>query len=394
MDELSPALGKLRRKASFWVAIAAISFVVATAGNFVPDNWTTIPAIALVIWLPSTFIAWRSHRKFGLESRRLEALRLAKAPTLAAQPELPVSEPANMPATTEPAVMPGGGQLADTDPPAVLYLRSFDKDATAAKLGGAFTEEESLTQLLSSFGPVVAIGRPGESLPEAGARRMYVNDSEWQTTVEGLMQRSRLVAIRTGRSGGLRWELRKCFELLSPERLLLVVDNKNELNEMLKQSGRPQTNTVRFRYIGWRSIGSIRAFVIFREDWTPILLRVRGTRFWSTQQVGPAFYGTYIQPRLARTLRPLFKQLGVHWPRPEIGFLNVLISLFIISAFAFSICEIVFGDSEVQPYLRRLGGISGGDPALAMVVGLFLLSLIVFLGIKFGRKYLAGRPGN
>jgi hypothetical protein len=154
----------------------------------------------------------------------------------------------------------------------VIYLRSFDQDQKTAKRKGSWTEEEYLAQLLTLIGPVIAIGRPGEKLPEVGARRLYVNDDEWQSTVEGLMKSSRLVAIRTGRSSGLRWEFRKCLELLRPEQLLLVVGSEAELNEMLADMGTLSPTTPSFQ-LGWRSIASIRAFVIFRESWKPFLLR-------------------------------------------------------------------------------------------------------------------------
>ncbi|MDO9311893.1 MAG: hypothetical protein Q7T85_09375 [Nitrosomonas sp.] len=59
--------------------------------------------------------------------------------------------------------------------PHVLYLRSFTDDPITAARGiiqrGAWffptvkTEEEQLVQILSSIGPVVAVGKPGEALP-------------------------------------------------------------------------------------------------------------------------------------------------------------------------------------------------------------------------------------
>jgi hypothetical protein len=51
------------------------------------------------------------------------------------------------------------------DQPHVLYLRSFNKDDIAARLKGDRTEEEHLALLLGYIGPVVAIGRPEEPLP-------------------------------------------------------------------------------------------------------------------------------------------------------------------------------------------------------------------------------------
>jgi TPR repeat protein len=151
------------------------------------------------------------------------------------------------------------------------------------------------------------------------------------------MKNSRLVAIRTGRSSGLRWEFRKCLELLRPEQLLLVVGSEAELNEMLADMGTLYPTTPSFQ-LGWRSIASIRAFVIFRESWKPFLLRVKSSRFWYTKQVD----SSYIQPRLAYTLRPLFEQLGVPWPKPAISGRNLGTSLSLIGLLVWCVYLIVY----------------------------------------------------
>ena len=66
--------------------------------------------------------------------------------------------------------------------------------------------------------------------------------------------------------------------------------------------------------IGWRSIVSIRGFVIFDREWRPTCLRVRGIGLYF-------FYNDtdtvkYATKRLARTLRPVFTRLGVAWQPP------------------------------------------------------------------------------
>jgi hypothetical protein len=65
--------------------------------------------------------------------------------------------------------------------PPVVYLRSFKADEVTRRgtiFGDFQTEEEVLAEVLSEFGPVVAIGKPGEELPELGAARLYVRDAE------------------------------------------------------------------------------------------------------------------------------------------------------------------------------------------------------------------------
>ncbi len=124
---------------------------------------------------------------------------------------------------------------ADSRAP-VLYLRSFvDDDDPSGERSLAvrawrnvrwhthvFTIEQELTRVLSRVGPVVAIGRPGESLPELGAARLYARDDEWRATVSELMPRARLVVIRAGPTPGLQWEIEEAYRLLPSERVVLV----------------------------------------------------------------------------------------------------------------------------------------------------------------------------
>lgn len=67
----------------------------------------------------------------------------------------------------------------------VLYLRAFRDDlfrstGTPSLVGYIFwdpTVEEKLALKMRGVGPFVAIGKPGEHLPQLGAARMYVPDS-------------------------------------------------------------------------------------------------------------------------------------------------------------------------------------------------------------------------
>jgi hypothetical protein len=288
-----PDLRRLRRRSLFWITIAGVSGIVSFPGIVAAEYFHIylindpvigpVMVIALVIFGPSALIAYRLTRVFHLELRKLTALQTSQDSR--------------------------GPQLESSQLP-VLYLRSFDDDIKAAKRRGSWTEEEHLVQMLALIGPVIAIGRPGEKLPQLGARRLYVSDEEWQGTVENLIKRSRLVAIRTGRSTGLLWEFQKCLELLRPDQLLLVVSGEAALDAMLPGIGAAPSTRVR---LGRGSIGAIRAFVIFRKNWTPSIVRVKRGMFWCyTKRVD----NSYIAPRLAYTLRPLFEQLGVAWPKP------------------------------------------------------------------------------
>jgi hypothetical protein len=118
----------------------------------------------------------------------------------------------------------------------VLYLRSFAEDSVTAEsrprglnkfLSALKTEEEQLAAAVAPVGPLVAIGRPGETLPELGALRLYVSDDQWQDVVIRWLKSARLVILRVaGNTEGLRWEISQAARLVPPERLVLLLPLK------------------------------------------------------------------------------------------------------------------------------------------------------------------------
>ena len=68
-----------------------------------------------------------------------------------------------------------------------------------------------------------AANRPGDRLPEVGANRIYVPDSEWASVLLRLMGEAAGVIIRIGPGHGLDWEIRQALHRLPPERLLIVL---------------------------------------------------------------------------------------------------------------------------------------------------------------------------
>jgi hypothetical protein len=96
----------------------------------------------------------------------------------------------------------------------ILLLRSFGDEKmsvvearTWGQIAALARMEESIADQLRPFGPLVAIGKPGEALPELGASRDYYSDSEWQATALALMRDALLIVIVAGVTPGLRWEL-------------------------------------------------------------------------------------------------------------------------------------------------------------------------------------------
>jgi hypothetical protein len=107
--------------------------------------------------------------------------------------------------------------------PPIVLLRSFVDDTgypSGRRLKHTF--EQLVAQQLRPYGPFVAIGRPGESLPQLGAARTYTSDAEWQEKALAMMAASRLIAFVVGATPGLGWELGQIVERGWTDKLLLL----------------------------------------------------------------------------------------------------------------------------------------------------------------------------
>lgn len=116
--------------------------------------------------------------------------------------------------------------LADGRQP-VLYLRSFADDHTSAQVDDGValnihSREEQLAGTLRAFGPVIAVGRPGEPLPHLGAARFYLPLDDWQPVILQLMYLSRFIVLRVGVGEGLWWELGQAIATQPPGKLILL----------------------------------------------------------------------------------------------------------------------------------------------------------------------------
>jgi hypothetical protein len=109
--------------------------------------------------------------------------------------------------------------------PPILYLRSFEDDTSLYP-----DHERDLVAALAPFGPVIAIGRPGEFLQTLGAARAYCGD-DWKEQVRHWIDTCALVVIRIGESQGLRWEIDMVTASLKANRLLLQVPRLTSRNE-------------------------------------------------------------------------------------------------------------------------------------------------------------------
>ena len=121
--------------------------------------------------------------------------------------------------------------------PPILLLRSFSDDhslhvpktgllapLTRRFTGKTVTFEEILVKVFGAYGPVLAIGRPGETLPPVGAARAYVpEDEDWKDEVRALASRSAWIVLVLGSSEGIRWELDMVLGLGSLEKVVIAL---------------------------------------------------------------------------------------------------------------------------------------------------------------------------
>jgi hypothetical protein len=96
----------------------------------------------------------------------------------------------------------------------VVLLRSFGDEELALVAGQTHGQsvrlarlEEAVADRFRPFGPLVAIGNPGETLATLGAARSYHSEMEWRWAVIGLMREALLIVAVAGLTAGLRWEL-------------------------------------------------------------------------------------------------------------------------------------------------------------------------------------------
>lgn len=128
--------------------------------------------------------------------------------------------------------------------PPVIYLRSFDqemrqntlkellKDAfQGTPLPGSQSawgprEQYEFAKVMKKFGPYIAIGRPGEKLPELGAARAYVSDDNWQQEVTNWIDRASIIVVEAGRTPGLAWELGRLIRHAHAKKVLMILPER------------------------------------------------------------------------------------------------------------------------------------------------------------------------
>jgi hypothetical protein len=216
----------------------------------------------------------------------------------------------------------------DTRSP-VLYLRSFKDDSIAAQptvnsavLPWPATEEQQLAFAMSKLGPFVAIGRPGEALPELGAARLYVSDDEWQDTVTALMSQAQLVIMRAGESEGFWWEVQRAEQLVRPERLLFLIPYGEKQYEIFRQRAQKYLPCHLPEYSVQKCFlqyGSLKGLLYFGPDWTPHFIDLwKKAKLPLMMRIRAVEARKPVATALKIALRPIFEQLHIKWTLPPI----------------------------------------------------------------------------
>ena len=131
--------------------------------------------------------------------------------------------------------------LASDERPPVLFLRAFGDDQVKLPPAKTFGMSRLMdlgsgTRLLDhivleecfAYGPVVALGRPGDPYPPYGVARGYFKDANWQEVVADLCRTSRAIVFCIDEADGVWWEfqhivatgaLDKTLFLLHPDRV-------------------------------------------------------------------------------------------------------------------------------------------------------------------------------
>lgn len=102
----------------------------------------------------------------------------------------------------------------------IIYLRSFNKDSKplaewymlpAMLSRSLYTFERTVIGHVRRFGPVLALGRPGQRLPNWGASRLYPKSQDWPEVVGTLVSHAALTIVNPDDTPGVAEE----FSILS-----------------------------------------------------------------------------------------------------------------------------------------------------------------------------------
>jgi hypothetical protein len=196
----------------------------------------------------------------------------------------------------------------------VIFLRSFESDGPDAE-NFVPTEEELLAKAVNGIGPLIAIGKPGETLPKLGAMRLYVPDAIWQQTVKEKLKEARLIVVQAGMSEGLWWEISQCLLAASPDKVVLFFWKMPRISYNIFASRFEDNLSIKLPSIAHGD--QMSGIIIFNDQWEPECPSI-DIPFWrnSLNHNGPWY---------SYAFRPVFIRLGIKWSAPSVALGNIVI---------------------------------------------------------------------
>lgn len=236
----------------------------------------------------------------------------------------------------------------------VTYLRAFTDDGRMAVPGHHWQDrvlgkavsgltltspEQELAFILQRVGPVIAIGKPGERLPELGAARLYASHESWQQTVLDMLRRSSLVLARVGASPGVQWELDQVLSLAQRSKVLILVlgspkDQAAGVRAIESRIGEPlplaSPPASRFRQLlkllGADPQRSIGVLVGFDSGGRPLADAIPTTTFGASDVVRALMLRPYAGS-LRAACRKMLAHMGHPWRDPPSRLFAVVLAL-------------------------------------------------------------------
>lgn len=114
----------------------------------------------------------------------------------------------------------------DDETPPILFLRSFEDDQFSFRQSlcdpvswwlnlWSFRRnaDEMMIDEFAQYGPVVALGQPGEKSTPFGAQRQYASHDDWQHTIKQAAREAKAIVVAAGSTPGLSWE----YQMLKSE---------------------------------------------------------------------------------------------------------------------------------------------------------------------------------
>lgn len=241
----------------------------------------------------------------------------------------------------------------DARPP-VVYLRAFTDDGQLAVRGHQWQDrvlgkgatlltltspEQELAFILRRVGPVIAIGRPGEPLPELGAARLYASHDSWQRTVLDMVERASMVLVRVGSSPGVLWELDQVLSRAQRSKVVILILGSPEeqaagVRAIESRLGEPLVlpppHSFRFQRVlaltGSDPFRTIGILVAFDAAGHPHAAAIPLTTFGPTDVIRSAMMRPFAGP-LRAICRPVLARLGHPWRDPPSRLIAVVLAV-------------------------------------------------------------------